>query len=198
MFINHRKENSFWTIPNVLSLYRKLIFPVILYLIVIKNEFSFSIFITISLITDILDGWIARVFKMQTDIGAKLDSWADLGTYILAFFAIYVFKWNYIKTHLVMLIIFFSVWLISYLYVFVKFKGIIGLHTYMFKLTGYFQGGFIVSLFVFGFNYRFFYFSLIWGTLACIEEIIIITLLKTPKTNVKGLYWIIKNLNKNL
>ncbi|MDJ1469786.1 CDP-alcohol phosphatidyltransferase family protein [Xanthocytophaga flava] len=191
------KSNSFWTIPNILSLYRIVIFPFIFYLILTQQEFLFSIFITISLVTDILDGWIARTFKLQTEIGAKLDSWADLGTYILAFLAIYIFKWSDIKPHSMILVLFFVFWLVSYLYVFYKFRGLIGLHTYMFKLTGYFQGGFIVYLFLFGFQPIVFYFALIWGTIACIEEIIIIALLREPKTNVKGLYWVLKNHSKN-
>jgi CDP-diacylglycerol--glycerol-3-phosphate 3-phosphatidyltransferase len=80
-----------WTIPNILSLYRILVFPFILWLILSGNQQLFAAFITISLISDLLDGLIARTFKMQTKIGALLDSWADLGTYILAFLAIGLF-----------------------------------------------------------------------------------------------------------
>jgi len=186
----------FWTIPNILSLYRILIFPFILWLILSGNENLFAVFITISLVTDILDGLIARRLKTQTNIGAKLDSWADLGTYILAFIAMALFKWSEIKPHSLMLYIFGGITCLSYLLVFVKFKGLIGLHTYMFKLTGYLQGAFIVSLFVWRFHLLPYYISIAWGTLACIEEIIIILILKEPRTNVKGLYWVLKNKNR--
>ena len=140
------KSDPLWTIPNMLSLYRIVIFPFIAYLIFQKEEKLFAIFITISLFTDILDGVIARVFKMETAIGAKLDSWADTGTYILAFAAIYIFKWSAIKPHAWILLVFVSVWLLSYVIVFIKFKGLLGLHTWLFKLTGYVQGAFIVLL----------------------------------------------------
>ena len=183
----------FWTIPNILSLYRILIFPFILYLIIAEKESLFALFITISLFTDILDGLIARVFKMQTAIGARLDSWADLGTYILAFLAIYIFKWNEIEPYSFLLVVFATVMLVSYLVVFLKFKGLIGLHTYMFKITGYVQGAFIVVLFVWGFNIWHYYFSISWGILACIEEILILFILSNPASNVKGLYWVLKN-----
>jgi cardiolipin synthase (CMP-forming) len=183
----------FWTIPNILSLYRIIIFPFVLWLILSNNEKLFAIFITISLATDILDGLIARTFKMQTNIGVKLDSWADLGTYILAFIAIGLFKWQEIKPHSLMLYVFAGIMALSYIVVFVKFRGLIGLHTYMFKITGYLQGAFIVSLFLWGFYLGPYYICLIWGTLACIEEIIIILILKQPKSNVKGLYWVVKN-----
>jgi len=163
------------------------------YLLITKNEFLFALFITISLVTDILDGLIARVFNMQTEMGAKLDSWADTGTYILAFIAIYLFKWDEIKREWIILFIFFGIWVISYAIVFFKFKGLIGLHTYLFKITGYLQGAFIVCLFLFDFYPWLFYLGSCVGILACVEEIIIILLIKRPMNNVKGLYWILRN-----
>ena len=184
---------SFWTIPNLLSLYRILVFPLVLWFILSGKEGLFSIFITISLFTDILHGYIARRFSLQTQIGAKLDSWADMGTYILAFIAIYVFKWQEIRPYSFMLVIFALAMALSYFVVFLKFKGLIGMHTYLFKITGYLQGAFIISLFVFGFYLLPYYICLTWGTVACMEEIIIILLLKKPQTNVKGLYWVLKN-----
>lgn len=183
----------FWTIPNVLSLYRILIFPFIAWLIADRQEFLFSVFITISLITDILDGFIARTFRMQTAVGARLDSWADLGTYILAFWAIYVFKWQELRPHSVILICFAIAMVASYAAVIIKFGGLIGLHTYMFKVTGYLQGALIISLFVWGFWSPAYYFCLVFGILACIEELFIIALLRQPMSNVKGLYWLRKN-----
>lgn len=183
----------FWTIPNLLSLYRILIFPYIGWLIFTGNEKLFSIFITISLVTDILDGFIARAFHMQTKIGARLDSWADLGTYILAFTAIYLFKWEALQGHTAILIFFGVIMVASYIVVFAKFGSLIGLHTHLFKATGYLQGAFIISLFLWGFYIPLYYFCLIWGIIACIEEIIIILLLKRPQSNVKNLFWVLKN-----
>jgi cardiolipin synthase len=184
---------KFWTIPNLLSLYRIVVFPFILWMIIDRKETLFSIFITISLVSDILDGLIARVFKQKTLLGARLDSWADLGTYILAFLAIYFFKWNEISPYAMMFYIFGCTMILSYLVVFFKFKGLIGLHTYMFKITGYIQGAFIVILFLWGFYVWTYYTCLLWGTLACIEEIIIMLILQQPRSNVKGLYWVLKN-----
>jgi CDP-diacylglycerol--glycerol-3-phosphate 3-phosphatidyltransferase len=133
---------------------------------------------------------------METALGAKLDSWADTGTYILAFLAIYLFKWEEIKQHLFPFILFLVVMIISYAIVFIKFKELIGLHTYLFKIAGYLQGAFIVILFLFGFYVWLYYVAIFCGIVACIEEIIIMLMLPTPQSNVKGLYWILKNRNK--
>jgi len=186
-------KERFWNIPNTLSLYRLLAFPFILWLVITGRQDLFAIFIAISLITDLLAGIIARVFHMQTVIGARLDSWADTGTFICSFLGIWVFKWEYIKPYEWLWWLFFSLWLLSYIAVFVKFKGLIGLHTYLFKITGYLQGAFIICLFLLDFYAWLFYVALGAGILACLEEIVIITILDKPRVNVRGLYWILKN-----
>jgi CDP-diacylglycerol--glycerol-3-phosphate 3-phosphatidyltransferase len=134
-------KERFWTIPNILSLYRILVFPYIFYLVLAGQERLFAVFITISLLTDILDGWIARRFKLQTAIGARLDSWADLGTYILAFMAIYYFKWEEIRPHALIFYLFAAAMALSYVSVIVKFGGLIGLHTYMFRIGAICRAG---------------------------------------------------------
>ena len=147
------------------------------------------------MVTDILDGLIARVFKMQTQIGTKLDSWADIGTYFLAFLAIYIFKWNELKPYTVSIVIFLTAYLLSYSIMLVKFREVIGLHTYLFKITGYVQGAFIVTLFVYIFYLPLFYLAICIGVLACIEEMIIVLVISKPVSNAKGLYWILKGKN---
>jgi len=189
-------RKTFWTIPNILTLYRILVFPLIIYWIITGKENLVGLFIAISLFTDWLDGIIARAMKIQTELGAKMDSWADLGTYLCSFLAIYIFRWDEFRPHIFIGYLFLAVWLLSYLIVFAKFKELIGLHTYLFKATGYVQGAFIMVLFLFGFYSWFFYLAMIIGILACIEEIIIILMLKQPRTNVKGLYWILHQRHK--
>lgn len=194
--MNSLPAERFWTIPNLISLYRIVVFPFVLYLIIAGNEKLFSIFITISLITDILDGFIARTFKMQSRIGVKLDSWADLGTYLLAFIAVYVFKWHQLQPYSAALIIYFALRVLSYAAGIIKFRGLIGLHTYLSKTTGYFQGAFIIALFLLDFYPWLFYVALGIGILDCIEEVIIILIISAPMSNAKGLYWILKEKRK--
>jgi cardiolipin synthase len=186
------KKTRLLNVPNALSGYRIVALPFIIAAIYRANQDLFILLLSINLVTDILDGFIARRFNMMTEFGARLDSWADTGTFICAFFAIYLFKWSVLKPHWPMLLIFFGVWLLSYAVVLMKFRGLIGLHTYLFKITGYLQGVFIVVLFILGFYPWLFYISLSVGTIACIEEMVIIALLRQPMMNVKGLYWILK------
>jgi cardiolipin synthase len=190
-----KAKETVWTIPNILSIYRLLAFPLLAFLIVVHQERIFAIFFLLSLISDILDGWIARTFNLQTELGAKLDSWADTVTYIAGFWAIYSFKLPEILPHIFGLLTFLAAWLALYVAMFLKFKSVVGLHTYAFKITAYLQGACMMALLWFGFWPWFYYLSITWGILACIEEIIIVLLLPEAKTDVKGLFWVMKSLN---
>lgn len=68
-----KKEN----IPNILTIIRFILIPFI-YVSVISRHFLIAIIIfTISALTDILDGYIARKFNFITDIGKLIDPLAD-------------------------------------------------------------------------------------------------------------------------
>jgi len=188
-----KQQERFWTIPNILSLYRILVFPLLLFFLLQHEKQLFTGWLAISLVTDILDGFIARNFNQQTKTGAKLDSIADIGSYLLAFAAIATFEWGFVVEHIEGLIVFILLYLGSLLAVFIRFGGVIGLHIYSCKITGYLQGGFLLLLLWRGNVEWFFWMMIIFGCLAKIEETITILLLKQKRQNVKGLYWVIKN-----
>ena len=191
------KGNGFiWNVPNSLSLYRILAFPFVFYFIWLGNKQVFITLLVINLITDILDGFIARRFKQMTAFGAKLDSIADIGTYILAFGGLIQFEWVVVQDHAFSLSIFFILYIAGFIIGFIRFGRVVGLHIYIFKITGYLQGAFIFVLFIYGYIGWFYYLMIGLGIWANIEDIIILLLLKEPRSNVKGLYWILKSLNK--
>ena len=145
------KGESVLNVPNLISLYRLLIFPVILYLAVSGQEQWYVVLLCISLISDVLDGNIARIFKLQTNFGAALDNLADMFTYALALLGLFLFKWTEIEPHAWILYLFLSVFVISYIIAFYRFGKIPGLHLYSAVLAGYIQSVFFFVLFVFGF-----------------------------------------------
>ncbi len=65
------------TLPNFLTLLRMAIVPFFV-LAVFAHEFTLAVWIfVISGFTDVLDGWIARTFDLESRIGALLDPLAD-------------------------------------------------------------------------------------------------------------------------
>lgn len=66
------------TVPNVLSMIRIAMIPVIVWLYVVKENYSWAGGLLIfSGVTDVVDGFIARHFHMVSDLGKVLDPIAD-------------------------------------------------------------------------------------------------------------------------
>ena len=186
------KQNLF-TVPNILSFYRILSFPVVLYFILANQETIFVILLIINLITDFLDGFIARKFNMETEFGARLDSLADEGTYILAFVGIFMFKAADFEPYKISALSFLSAYVLSILISLIKFKKMPSLHLYSSKVGAIMQGVFFFVLFIFGFYTVFYYVMIIWGIVSFLEQIIILLIGSEMKPNSKGLYWVLNN-----
>ena len=69
-------------IPNILTILRFIFIPIILYFIFIGNYILGIVFFTISGITDVLDGFIARKFNLISNFGKLMDPLADKLTQI--------------------------------------------------------------------------------------------------------------------
>ena len=69
-------------IPNLLTIARFLLIPFIIIFAVQDNYVMAIIFLTLSGITDILDGFIARKYNLITDFGKLIDPLADKLTQI--------------------------------------------------------------------------------------------------------------------
>ena len=71
-------DGKIWTIPNIMSFFRLLLVPVIIWAYVgLHNTTLTIILLALSALTDILDGQIARHFNMVSDLGKALDPIAD-------------------------------------------------------------------------------------------------------------------------
>jgi len=64
-------------IPNLLTLFRILLVPIFVILLIYGQTFYAFLAFMIAGVTDALDGFIARVFSQQTVLGAYLDPIAD-------------------------------------------------------------------------------------------------------------------------
>ena len=76
------QKNIQKNIPNILTILRFILIPIILYFIFTGHYLLGFIFFTISGITDILDGAIARKFNLVTNFGKLMDPLADKLTQI--------------------------------------------------------------------------------------------------------------------
>lgn len=64
-------------VPNIITITRLFLVPVILWLIVAEKPFTAFVVFLFAGLTDALDGFLARRFGWQTELGAYLDAIAD-------------------------------------------------------------------------------------------------------------------------
>lgn len=73
-----KSENKILTVPNLLSLFRLLLIPVIVWLYWFqKDYFPAGALLILSGLTDLADGYIARHFNAVSNVGKILDPIAD-------------------------------------------------------------------------------------------------------------------------
>ena len=72
------RDGKIWTIPNMMSFFRLILVPFIIWAYVgCHNTTLTIILLAVSALTDVLDGRIARRFNMVSDLGKALDPVAD-------------------------------------------------------------------------------------------------------------------------
>jgi CDP-diacylglycerol--glycerol-3-phosphate 3-phosphatidyltransferase len=191
-FMSNRKRVPF-TLPNILSFYRLFSFPFVLCFILAGEQTVFIVLMFINFLTDIFDGYLARKLKCETKLGARLDSLADEGMYILGLLGIWILKKNELQPYKTGLSAFAALYLVSLLVSLFKFKALPSLHLYLSKIEGYLLALFFITLFLFGFSPFLFYVTLIVGIASFAEQIIILVSASELRPDYKGLYWMLKN-----
>lgn len=129
-----KKENV--TIPNILSLSRLVLLPILFVFIAWDMRLQFLIGYVIIGSTDFFDGLIARKFNQKTEIGKSLDSFADIFFYVSSAYFIAKLYPEYLEPNNLMLIAFFVLFGLSFVVSSVRCKKPIMMHTFLLKLNG--------------------------------------------------------------
>lgn len=75
---DEKYANKIVTVPNLLSLFRILLIPVIVWLYCVKHAYPATVAVLcLSGLTDLVDGFVARRFNMVSNLGKALDPIAD-------------------------------------------------------------------------------------------------------------------------
>lgn len=128
-------EKCWKQIPNIITAFRILGSLLMMFLEVMSLEFY--VVYTLCGLSDVVDGCVARKFKIQSTLGATLDSIADL-----LFYAVMLLKTFPIWAKILpvyfyyLLVAIFVVRLSSYIVAWIKYHKFASIHTYMNKLTG--------------------------------------------------------------
>lgn len=175
---------------NLLTVYRILIAPVLLILL-FKEIPAFKWVLLSAFITDALDGFLARHWKVATKLGARLDSLADDILFIVALMGVIYMQFAFLDSHFFIIWSMLLIFTIKIVILWLKHYRIIsGLHTYLGKGAAFLQALFFLHCVFFQPSNFIFYLTAIVTIIAIVEEIIIILACRDLKPNVKGLFFI--------
>ena len=142
-----RKDQVF-TIPNLLSLIRLLMIPLIVWLYSVQqNAYAAAAMVLLSGITDVVDGMIARKFHLVSDLGKILDPVADKLTQASLIFCL-ISKYEWMLPLMILFAVKEIIMGISGL-VIIKKKDVVNSAQWFGKLTTVVLYGVIMILFLF-------------------------------------------------
>jgi CDP-diacylglycerol--glycerol-3-phosphate 3-phosphatidyltransferase len=186
------KKKSYYII-NGITVYRLVMAPVLVLLIFTHQVQLFKWLLGVSFFTDLIDGWLARRYKVVSKFGSRLDSVADDLTVMAGIWAAFVFEPEFIKQQIVLIIILLALFIIQTALALIRYRKFSSFHTYTAKLAALMQGSFLILLFFLPQPpVMLFYIAFALTAIDLIEEIILVMILREWKTDVKGLYWVLK------
>ena|SRR5947207_460930 len=179
------------TVPNLLSGVRLILVPVLLACAWSGWSRTFLFCFVVSLLTDMTDGLLARRLHQATPLGAKLDSWADL----LTFLALPLCAWWLRPEVLRQEALYISAGILFYLAAifvgFCKFNRLTSYHTWGAKISAVLLGMAALVLFSGGPGWVFRW-VIPFVVLAQLEEIAITFTLPELRANVPSLWHAMK------
>jgi cardiolipin synthase len=177
--------------PNAISLARLLATPILLAAVIQGRAEMFKWLLLACLLSDILDGLIARVFHLRSKFGAKLDSAADMLVAFISIAALFVFQRAFIAAHFWELSIVVLLYAAEILAALLRYGKISSFHTTVNRIAAYSQGIFVMSLFLWGYRGWLFHSMIAVTIMASLEEFLLLGVLPEWRSDVRGLYWVL-------
>ena len=175
------------TLPNLLSGVRFITAPIMLYLAWNGYGLAFMAVLAFAFLTDILDGLAARLTGQVTQFGAKLDTWADLATYLTIGFGTWWLWSEIVHREDIYLYMIIACYLIPASLGVIKFGVYPSYHTWGVKIAAVSLGASLYPLFLADIAWPL-RVSVFVYVVAALEEVAITLCLSKPQSNV-GTIW---------
>ena len=113
-------KKEYLTIPNILSLSRIVLLPILFVFISLRMYLTFTVAYAILGMTDMFDGMIARRFNMETDIGKLLDSIADMVFFLSSAYFIHILYTDFLSPNMTLFFVFIGIMLLSFVVSYIR------------------------------------------------------------------------------
>jgi phosphatidylglycerophosphate synthase len=121
-------------VPNLLSALR--ILSCVLFFLIGENAALFLMLVAFIGLTDLLDGYLARKYQCQSDLGAQLDSIGDLAFFVSLLVFICAHDWVLIRSALGIFLATVGFKTIPLAASLIRHRKILFIHTILNKLSG--------------------------------------------------------------
>lgn len=189
-------KTSKLTLPNCLTGTRFLAVPILLWLAWAGNRNAFLLMLAACFLTDVLDGFAARLTGQVSEFGAVLDSWADVTLYLTVSLGCWWLWPDMVRIEWLYVLMVVASCLLPALAGFCKFGCFTSYHTWLVKGAVAATGGTLFVLLLGGPAWPF-RIAAITCMLAAIEEIGLTILLSGPKSNVRSIWWVLQAYKRN-
>lgn len=188
-----KKKSLAYYLINGITLYRVLAAPFLLGLLLSGPPIWFKWMVALSFFTDMIDGVLARLFRVNSALGARLDSIGDDLTVLITTAGLLMIRPDLLTEQWMWLLPLALLFLIQTTYALYRYKRISSFHTRLAKLAALAQGLFLLTFWFFDtIHYPLFYTAVVITMLELAEEIVLVAWFKEWTTDVKGIYWALK------
>jgi len=187
--------NRWFTLPNLFSEFRIVAAPFLLLLAWYGLSYWFLALLALALLSDAIDGYLARRMHETSELGAQLDTWGDLTIFLIVPLAVWWLWPNIIIREAPYILVALSAYLLPMLVGLIKFKQLPSYHTWAAKTLVVMMSISVFTLLLFDYPLLFRVFALV-QILVGIEEIAITLTLRQLRNNVFS-YWHARRLTNS-
>ena len=130
-----QKKEDIYNLPNAVSLLRILMAPVLFYFAMTQQPYFFLLALIFAELTDVLDGFLARLLNQITEMGSHLDSWGDFVIYSTMAICAWILWPDILLRELPYFIIIVLSFTLPSLIGYIKFRQFTSYHTWSVKLA---------------------------------------------------------------
>jgi len=189
-----RTGSNLYSIPNILSLLRLALVPVLVGLASAQRGDIFLVVLAVSLLSDVLDGYLARKLGLVSELGAKLDSWGDILTYAAMILGLHLIWPDIFDQQAEFLFAAMMSFILPTLLAFRKFGAYPSYHTWGAKLAAVLMAPAYYVLILADAD-SFFRVVILFHLLVAAEEMAITFILNRPRSNVGSVFYLGSDLS---
>ena len=174
-------------IPNIISGARIVCAAILLFLAWEGYRNAFIMLLLASLVSDAIDGYIARRFNVTSKLGAKLDSLGDMAIYLTIPICAWWLWPQILKQEALFVFIAIVSYIVPLIAGLIKFRKVPSYHTLGAKTAAVFMSIAILLLFLTEFTWVFRIAAIFQVVVAC-EEVLITIRLPILQSDVKSIW----------